>query len=84
MGHQQVNAYQTPNTQVWPQAATFPQGFNYNGSNLKTAILYQNQTNAPGKILNQRRRGDLKPNTHTYREFRRYLLHKTIVRVNNI
>ena len=71
IGHQQVNAFQAPNTQVLPQTSTFPQavGFNYQCSNNKTDNLHQNQTNAPGKLLHQKRRGDLTPNTRTYREF---------------
>ena len=63
MGNLQVNAYQAPQMQVLPQAAIF----NYQGSNANKDILYQ--TNAPGKRLCERQRGDLKPNTHTYREF---------------
>ena len=72
MDNRQVNAYQAPQMQVLPQAAIF----NYQGSNAKNDILYQSQTNAPGKMLCKIRRGDLKPDTHTYREFWLLLLLK--------
>ena len=63
MDNRQVNDYQAPQMQVLPQAAIF----NYQGSNAKNVILYQSQTNAPGKMLCERQRGDLIPKTHTYR-----------------